>query len=398
MNKDIFKKAFENVKPSEELVNGVLSPQNVPVKTKSKSFSIKRVFCAVAAVCAVLVCGISAAAAAGFINFDTVFGGRISVSDTELASSLVGTVNNFKYKVSDKDYKIDIKGVTGDNTSVLVAAEISRKDGTPVIDCFANPVPPDERQLVPLSQLTKISALDGFGYSMDYHISEEGNIELSMQLYSGGGLDGRKFTFKGGNFYPAGAYIKYERQNETDGVVQTEYVEYRDPVAVPDSSGAVIDLNDILALDLKWEFSFTYRQSDKSKQVKSINAPEERFSLKMKVHMFDPPEDKFYDITAQPSHIEAGSTGGRIDYVYNTDYAFDLAYVTGVTEDNEIYIIMKDGERVRSSFNGGYEKPDGGIQTCSYGLSYWDEDDREIFIDVEDIAAVSINGTVYELN
>lgn len=404
MNEDIFKKVFENVKPSEELVKSVLDIQNVSaVPKKPRRFSCKRILGTAAAVCGVLVCGVTAAGAAGLIDFEAVFGNRVSVSDSELASSLVGTVSNFKYKVSDKDYKIDIKGVTGDDRKVVVIAEILRTDGTPVSDCFANPVSPDEAQLLPLSQVTKVSGLDSFGYSMDYRIGEEGNIELSMELYNSvdheeSGFDGRKMTFKGENFYPAGEYIKYERQNETDEAVQTEHVKYREPVAVPDNSGAVKNINDILALGLKWEFSFTYRQSEKSKQVKSLDVLEESFSLNMRLHMFDPAEDHFYDVTAQPSYIEAGSTGGRIDYVYkDTGYAPNRAYVTGITENNEVYIIMKDGERVKAEFGSGYEMPDGNICTCSCDLIYRDEDDREIFIDVEDITAVSINGTVYEL-
>ncbi|MDE6132864.1 MAG: DUF4179 domain-containing protein [Oscillospiraceae bacterium] len=398
MNKDIFKKAFENVKPSEELVNSVLDVQNVPAEPKkTRRFSCKRILCTAAAVCGVLVCGVTAAGAAGLIDFEAVFGNRITVNDSELAGSLVGIVSDFKYKVSDKDYKIEIKGVTGDDKKVVVIAEILRVDGTPVTDCFVNSVPPDEVQLLPLSQVIKVSLLYGFGYSMDYRVGEEGNIELSMQLY-GSGLDGRKMTFKGENFYPAGAYIQYERQNETDEAVQTEYVKYRDPVAVPDSSGAVIDINDILALDLKWEFSFTYRQSDKSKQVKSLDMPEDSFTLNMKVHTFKLAEDNFYEIIAQPSYIEAGSTGGRIDYVYkDTGYVFNQTYVTDITENNEVYIIMKDGERVKAEFGNGYEKPDGNICTCSYDLTYRDEDDREIFIEGDDITAISINGVVYEL-
>lgn len=401
MNKDVFKKAFENVKPSEELVNSVLDIPNVSAvqkKTKRQSFSGKRIFGTAVAVCAVLVCGISVAAATGLIDFETVFGTQIIVNDSDLASSLMGTVKNFKYKVSDKDYKIEIKGVTGDDKNVVVAAEISRKDGTPVADCFVNPVPPDEKQLLPLSQITKVSSLSCFGYSMDYRINETGNIDLSMQLYDVGGFDGRKMTFKGKNFYPAGAYTKFERQNETDGVVQTEHVIYNENVAVPDSSDAVTDLNEIVALDLKWEFSFTYNQSEKSKQVKSLDTPEDSFTLNMCVHTFKPAEDNFYEITAQPSYIEAGSTGGRIDYVYeNMGFEFDQAYVTGITEDNELYIIMNDGERVKAGFGNGYEQPDDNISTCSYDLRYCDEDNYKIFIDVEDIKAISINGTVYEL-
>lgn len=398
--KENFGKTMERLRTERDIVaSAKIRVAAEAVERPERKISAKRILGTAAAVCGVLVCGVTAAGAAGLIDFDEVFGNRVSVSDSELASSLVGTVKNFKYKVSDKDYKIDIKGVTGDNKKVVVIAEILRTDGTPVTDCFANPVSPDEKQLVTLSQVTKVSSLYGFGYSMGYQIGEEGNIELSMELYNGDGLDGRKMTFKGENFYPAGEYTKYERQNETDEAVQTEHVKYREPVAVPDNSGAVTDINDILALGLKWEFSFTYRQSEKSKQVKSLDAPEESFSLNMNLHMFDPAEDHFYDVTAQPSYIEAGSTGGRIDYVYKyTGYAPNRAYVTGITENNEVYIIMKDGERVKASIGGGYESPEGNISTCSYNLFYWDEDSfTSVFINADDITAISINGTVYEL-
>lgn len=398
--KENFGKTMERLRTERDIVaSAKIRVAAEAVERPERKISAKRILGTAAAVCGVLVCGVTAVGAAGLIDFDEVFGNRVSVSDSELASSLVGTVNNFKYKVSDKDYKIDIKGVTGDGSSVLVAAEILRKDGTPVTDCFANPVPPDERQLVPLSQNADVLTEVPYCYSMDYRVNKSGNIDIFISFGgSDGGMDGSKMIFKGENFYPAGEYIKFERQNEKDEAVQTEHVKYRDPVAVPDNSGAVTDINDILALGLKWEFSFTYRQSDKSKQVKSLDAPEESFSLNMRLHMFDPAEDHFYDVTAQPSYIEAGSTGGRIDYVYkDTGYEPNRAYVTGITENNEVYIIMKDGERIRSSFNGGYESPDGNICTCSYGLTYWDEDDREIFIEADDITAISINGTVYEL-
>lgn len=396
--KENFGKVMERLSAERDFVSS--AKIRAEAERPQRKISARRILCTAAAVCGVLICGVTAACATGIIDFDAVFGNRISVNDSELADSLVGTVKNFKYKVSDKDYKIDIKGVTGDDKRVVVIAEILRTDGTPVIDCFANPVSPDERQLVTLSQVTKVSSLDSFGYGIDYRIGEEGNIKLSAELYNVGGLDGKKMTFKGENFYPAVEYNKYERQNETDGVVQTEYVKYRDPVEVPDNGGAAIDLNDILALDMKWEFSFTYRQSDKSKQVKSLNAPEESFPLNLKVHTVGTKDEFVRKLTAQPSYMEAGSTGGRVDYVYkNTGYVGNLTYVTDVSECNEIYIIMKDGERVEASIGSGCETPEENIITCSYDLFYWDEDSfTSVFINADDIAAISINGTVYELN
>lgn len=401
MNEDIFKKAFENVKPSEELVKSVLDIQNVSaVPKKPRRFSCKRILGTAAAVCGVLVCGVTAAGAAGLIDFEAVFGNRVSVSDSELASSLVGTVNNFKYKVSDKDYKIDIKGVTGDGSSLLVAAEILRKDGTPVADCFANPVPPDERQLVTLSQNADVVTEVPYCYSMDYRVNKSGNIDIFISFGgSDGGMDGSKMLLNGENFYPAGAYIDFKYNNPDEeaaytGYTYTQYGESNENI----SNNVTTDLNDILALDLKWEFSFIYRQSDKSQQVKSLNAPEESFPLNLNVHKVGTKDEFVCKLTAQSSYIEAGSTGGRIDFEYeDKGYDGNLDYSANIHDNNDVYIVMNNGRFVRSSFDGGSVFPDGNICTCSYDLTYWDEDDREIFIEVDDITAVSINGTFYEL-
>lgn len=364
-----------------------------------RKISAKRIFGTAFAVCAFLICGISVAAATGLIDFEAVFGNRITVEDTELANSLVGMVSNFKYKVSDNDYKIEIKGVTGDDKNVVVAAEISRKDGTPVADCFVNPVQPDEKQLLTLSQNTDVIAELPYCYSMDYGINEAGNIELFISL--GGadsGFDGSKMIFNGENFYPAGAYINFKYNNPNE-VSYTEYT-YTQYGESGGNSGNNIpaDINDILALGLKWEFSFTYRQSDKSQQVKSLNAPEESFPFDLNVHKVGTKDEFVCSLTAKPSYIEASSTGGWVDFEYETTgYEGNLDYSVNYEENNEVYIIMSDGRRVHSSFDGGSVFPDGDICRCSFGLTYWDDDDYKIFTDVDDIAAISINGTVYEL-
>lgn len=408
--KENFNKAMEQLSANRDVVSS--AKIRFEAERPQRKMSAKRILGTAAAVCSILVCGVTAAGAAGLIDFDAVFGGRISVNDTELAGSLVGTVENFKYKVSDKDYKIEIKGVTGDSSSVLVAAEILRKDGTPVTDCFTNPVPPDERQLVPFSQNTDIITEVPYCYSMDYRINGAGNIELFIDIggvYDGSGIDGSKMVFKGENFYPAGAYLDFKYNNPKEA----EYTEYAYTQSneaeytytqYGESSGnssnnAPADLNDIPVLGLKWEFSFTYRQSGKSQQVKSLNAPEENFPLNLNVHKVGTKDEFVCNLTAQPSYIEAGSTGGRIDFEHeNTGHYGNLDYSASIHDNNDIYIIMNDGSLVRGSFDGGSVFPDGGICKCSFGITYWDDDDYKIFIEVEDITAISINGTVYELN
>lgn len=407
MNEDIFKKAFENVKPSEELVKSVLDVRNVPAEAKkTRRFSCKRILGIAAAVCGVLVCGVTAAGAAGLIDFEAVFGDYIVVDNSELASSLVGTVNNFKYKVSDDDYKIDIKGVTGSDRSVTVIAEISRVDGEPVIDHFANPVSSDEKLLECLWTERDIF-MTGYSGSSSCYINEAGNIELLEEFEADGTkLSGKKITVEGENFYPSRAYWDFRHENNVDYIKWDNY--NFSGYAQRDENGGItgehiipadVDDSGVIAIDLEWKFSFKYKASDKSAKVKSQTAPEESFTLNQNVYNIHDTSDTFIcEVTATPTYIEAGSTGGIIDFDYEmTEYDNSIDYTINFFDDNEVYIILVDGKRVRGDFGGGSQKPDGNIYKCSYRITYCDENDNKMFVNADDIEAISINGTVYEL-
>lgn len=402
---------MNNIKEKIGNALGMLSPDKdlvseakIRAAAERRKIPAKRIFGTAAAVCGILICGVTAAAATGLIDFDTVFGNRIIVKDSDLASSLVGAVKKFKYKVSDKDYKIEIKGVTGDDRNVLVAAEILRTDGEPVIDHFINPIQPDENQLLTLSEETEVFTKFPYSYSMDYRVNKAGNIELFIDLGSPDSVDGKKMSFKGENFYPAGDYIAFKYNNKTNvnnnenEEIFTEYTQYGESGETKRDNNAPADISDILALDLKWEFSFTYKASDKSHEVKSLNAPEGSFPLNMNVHKLGSEEEFVLKLIAQPTYMEAGSTGGRVDFEYEaTGYLGNLDYSTSVFENNEVYIIMSDGRRVHSIFGGGRLWAEDDIEKCSYEIIYRDENGYKIFINADDITAISINGTVYEL-
>lgn len=407
--KENFNKAMEQLSTDRDVVSSAkIRAEAETAGRPQRKMSAKRILGTAAAVCGVLICGVTAAGAAGLIDFDAVFGGRISVNDTELASSLVSTVNNFKYKVSDKDYKIEIKGVTGDDKNVLAIAEISRVDGTPVIDCFVNPT--DEGQLVPLWENADIpDNMRASGYSIDHRVNKEGNIEIYIDFGSVGGIDGKTIAYKGKNFYPAGAYHKFKSEKNVEYLrpksesVYTGYAQYDENGEIKSESITPADVDDsgVIALDMEYEFSFTYTASDKSQQVKSLDAPEESFPFILDVRRLKTKEDFVIELTAQPSYIEVGSTGGRIDFKYeDTGYENDLNYYVNDYENAEIYIILKNGERIYGKFSTGVGYPDDdGTYKCSYNISYWDENSyTSVFTDVENITAVSVNGVVYELN
>ena len=416
MNEDIFKKAFENVKPSEELVNSVLDIPNVsavPKKTKRQGFYHKPRLGAVIAACVVFVIGVTAAAAE-FIDFNAVFGKYITVEDTELANSLIGTVSKFKYKVSDNDYKIAIKGAMGSDGEIVAFAEISRKDGVPVVDHFVNPVDDDdiEQGLDNLWSNINAENFDSFSGGYGSYINEDGNIEICTQFEGTRNSKDKKITVKGENFYPRDDYWDFckqqgvyymEREDVFKGYVQ-EASTYDNviPADVDDSS--------VLLLDLEWEFSFVFKASEKSNEIKSQEAPEENFVYRQKVSKHELQEDGsrisigeafVYERTAVPSYIEVGSTGGRIEFVYEAteydDFSPDSNYSL-IKFNNELYIILRDGSRINADLDSGINKPNGNIIECSYNISYLDENGEKTYVDVDNITAISINGTVYELN
>lgn len=416
MNKDIFKKAFENVKPSEELLKSVLDVQNVPaVPKKTRRVSCKRILGTAAAVCGLLICGITAAAVTGLIDFEAVFGDFIVVKDSELANSLVGKVKNFKYKVSDSDYKIEIKGVTGTDRSMLGIAEISRVDGTPVIDHFINPT--DERVLAAFWEHTDFNGSGGFGSG----INDEGNIEFHFDISNDSSLIGKKFKVESKNFYPNEAYFNFMMDNNIS------YMEYRDfsgYVQTPENGyvdhhnfvPADVDDSGIIALELEWGFSFTYKPSEAALKTKVCLDPEEDFVLYQYSMKLIPNEnddggrhtdhDSRVDLetAANCTHIEVGPMNGHIKFEYELSEYHQQNFIddhtTNMDDDKNIFfLIMSDGGTIPVEFGAGTGSGGGKskIFECDYELVYPDENGKKEIIETENVTAISINGTVYDL-
>lgn len=422
MNEDIFKKAFENVKPSEELVKSVLDVRNVPAEAKkTRRFSCKRILCIAAAVCGVLVCGVTAAAAAGVIDFEAIFGDYIVVKNSDLANSLVGKVKNFKYKVSDSDYKIEIKGVTGSDKSLMGFAEISRVDGTPVADHFINPVCENSLGGKGLAPLWEHPGMGTLGASGGYgsYVNDEGNIEFYFDISCDHSLIGKKFKVESKNFYPDEAYLNFKRENNI------HYMEWRDfsgyvkadegwSASYDDIIPADVDDSGVIALELEWEFSFTYKPSEAALKTKVCLDPEEDFVLyqySMKLipnedggRHTDPESRVDLETTANCTQIEVGPMNGRIKFEYElTEYhqgSFIDDYTTNMDNDKNIFfLITSDGETIPAEFSSGTGSGGGKskIFECDYEITYPDENDKEMIIETENVTAISINGTVYDL-
>lgn len=424
MNKDVFKKAFENVKPSEELVNSVLDIPNVsavPKKTRRRSFFRKYRRAAVIAFCGLMVCGCTAAAT-NVINFKELFGGRFFAGDNEFADSLVGTVKDFSYKVSDEDYKISVKGITGNDSGYFAVAEISRVDGEPVADHFANPM-----EILPETEnyknyLNLSWTEQDFGdlrvlAGVDAYVNSEKNIEMYISLPPTSFQSSDKVIIRGEDFFPSYKYWDFMEKNNV------VYVRYQEPEfsgyvyhkwGEESGSSSVdfvpVDFDDssIIALDLEWEISFTpvaSKNADKGKKAKKYD---EDFVYLLDVYERGDFENIIaeYEWVITPVSIDVTPLGTDIEYTFpkfQGEYAdFDKYNLSETNLNNEIFLILKDGSTVKSwvGRNGfSINDSDTGYNGTMH-IVYRDftvENSKEAVINVKDVKAISINGTVYDL-
>lgn len=424
MNEDIIKKAFENVKPSEELVNSVLDVRNVPCKAKRQSFSVKRVFCAVAAVCAVFACGMTAAAVTGVINFKELFASYFSADDDEFANSLVGTVKNFSYKVSDEEYKIEVKGITGTEEGLFVVAEICRADGEPAADHFANPMEltfnPENKNYISPNWIECGTNGDFLPVSYDSYVNSAKNIEIYAALRQSQFETGESVTVRGENFYPSYKYWDFMKKNdvmyvryeepEFSGYIYCDWGSENNNTSNADFTPVDFDDSSIIALDLEWEFTFTPVPSKRAEKSKSAKKFDKDFVYLENVYdknNYDPNNAiAEYERVLTPTSIEVKPMGTYIKFTFpmpDGEYDdYDKYTVSSDNINNKISIIFKDGSTIAASVSEwGFGINDSGTgYSGNMTITYRDftvENTKPAVIDVKDVKAISINGTVYEL-
>lgn len=421
MNDDIIKKAFENVKPSEELVNSVLDVRNVPAvtkKAKRRRFFKTYRRAVIIAFCGLMVCGCTAAAT-NYIKFGSLFGETFSAADSEFANSLVGTARDFSYKVSDEDYIISLKGITGNDGGFFAVVEISRVDGEPVADHFANPMElfADSKNYLNLSWTEQDfgdwRALAG----VDAYVNSEKNIEMYISLPPTSFQSNDKVIIRGEDFFPTYKYWDFMRKNNVFYVRYQEpefsgyvYQDWEKDEGTSNADFVPVDFDDssIIALDLEWEISFTPVASKNAEKGKKSKKYDEDFVYLLDVYEHGDFENVVaeYKRIITPVSIDVTPLGTDIEYTFpmpGSEYDdLDKYSISETNINNEIFLILKDGSTVKSSVerNGFSINADETGYNGTMHIVYRDftvENSKQTVVDVKDVTAISINGTVYEL-
>lgn len=412
------KSAFSSAVPSDELTDRLMKA----APKKKHRFSALRIIAASAAACAMIGVG---AYAVSEISFDDVFGDYVRVDDNELADSLIGTVTDFKYKVSDEDYAIRILGAAGDSHNMMLKAEIYRVDGEPVRDYFINL--PDENcnGISTLSEKHRTEFTNGGRGSHSTEFTEEGNVLLTYKLSYDSNIKGKTFEASGSDLYsdkPMWDFLS-EYQIGTRG----ENEKYCIDIETGEEMEFADD--DIIGIRLDWSFSLRFDPSDKADAKKICAEPSQEFTYDYSQsviswneegegHQIDSIDNTLHCI---PSAIEFTSVGGRIEYEY--PYTFDYnSYVQEnypdqeVTLDaggiisgfssNEMYLIRNDGSHISVRSDGGSSSVSGDICSVIVDLIYEEptgesnelgEIYEQIYTNISDVKAFYINGVTYEL-
>lgn len=362
---------YDSITPESsdaEFLKGVLRKAE-NMDTINKKRTSKRPVLIACAAALTLCVGVTAAGAAGLIDFAELFGGRLAVADNERASVLLAEVSGQHFEISSDDYNVELKGVVGDDTAVIGRIEITRKDGKPVSDDFIN-APSTEMttdwfyglnktQLIPSEYY--VNALGSYSSSsmrtLSIIVNESGNLDIYFDVHRiGGGVDGEKFVIMLKNLYTV----------DESGVKKPVFPEeiWVDFNYLP-SEVALAEKTLLLSDAAFGDVIFISSDTDVA-----VNAPEDMQSGEVRC--------TFSSISANIS----SESRGMLYSLYSTDI------------NSDIELIGADGSVIART---GYKVIGGNAETDYYELYYYNEDGVRTAVNIEDVVKVRINGTDYDL-
>lgn len=419
MNKE-YTGFFDRITPessSEEFLRGVLRKAEKMENNKKRSFG-KRPIIIAAAAAATLSVGVSAAAATGLLSFNNIFGSVITAESETMADNLISEPKGFRFAVSDEDYTIVPKGVTGGTQDFIAAFDIVRTDGQPVSDFLFTQ--PESGRLAIVNEtwvqidepLNYAGGLDAF----DVTFNEDGNISVVVAMHYSIDITGETVRIFGSDLYELDKLLEFQDSSamHTDFIDDNgEYI-YRydmesgrvyDSGFLTDNEYKLINLeqSDILLHELDWSVEFEYTQAISSLKAADLSRP---FTDAVQVDLAidELPRDQFPDATetveveAVVQDIDITSVMGSITYKLGEELLKYPAGKSMVFSEPQVELITDSGGRIKAEFNGSscYEDADG-LWLYQLSVKFCDNDGSRIAVDLSEISAVSINDVVYEL-
>lgn len=350
MKEDITR-LFDKITPirsdDEIIANVIGKAENMEEKNTKKSKGLRKPLIAACAAVTVLAVGVTAAAT-GLIDFNALFGGRISAHNENVNDALLAKVSDVVINSDSDEYTLELGGVISTGNFLAGSFDIVRTDDTPVVDHMYTPEM--EGRFDSNEWWTSLYDADGNsvdaapGDSLEHYlgfvINDEGNISCNFHFNSKELVslaEKAEFTF-------SADWLKHEG-----------------------------------ARPINMTLAFDYEASDEALRTKSIVADGKTIPLET--------------TTAKVIDSKFGCLSGTFTLEYelhNEDYNFD--YPTA--------LILNDGTEMPICLCSltSYQYTDLGIGVETINFVYSSELDGNITaFDIDDIKGITMNGTVFDL-
>lgn len=389
---------------SEEFKDTIMRKAENMKKTQNNTVRRPKNKLLIAAAAAVLTVGVGTAAfASGLIDFNRVFGNVITAENSAGAEQLVSGAEDFRYHVSDEDYIVIPKGVTGTEKSVVAAFEIARKDGAPFTDYLL--YQPEETRLWSTfhssADLDDIRSYSSGTDAFDISINENGNLSVIANYTASTDLTGRTIRIRCADLYEYMDLLYFVEENNvhnwfTEDIHATDSCTPCDAEFFTDGYNAVFtDTSDIVLHELDWIVEFVYSPSAAAASCLTADDISAGFT-----------ETAFID---NNERLELPCIVKRIDVNaigVTLVYKWDMSAAPNISEseltsalDMDVQLITHDGERISTQFTFGSGEPDeNGSYNNLVSMNIVDDNNNRIAVDLNDIAAISINDVEYTLS
>lgn len=401
---------FDGVAPAagdKEFLEGVLRKAENMNENKKK-LNTRPVIIAAAAVAALSV-GVTAAATTGLIDFNKIFDGLISADDETLGGNLVSEMTDFRYEVSDPDYIIVPNGVTGTASNICVSFDIEREDRKPVMD-FMLRSGSGKKLVTAMDYNVVTDHTQSFGSGLDDYsvvVNDEGDLTVMLSLTCSIPVDECTVRIMGSDLFDEKELIRFREDNnaheifvDADGqpiyhgrdistlLHDTVLYEYGT------NERKDIDLSSINYFELDWGVEFVYTPNENAMQT--LTAVDVAQPYMEPVTAWD--ESGMLDaseIECTVKSIEVSGTGGFIEY--DRDSAYEELYnedkICSEFDKYDIFLLTDSGKQIRAEFELGT----GAGTSQKFLFTYVDSKGERIAVDIGTVAAISVNGVVYEL-
>ncbi len=355
MNKE-YKDYFNSIAPAtgdSEFLDRVLRKAEA-MENNKKHINFKKPLIAACAAVAALGVGVSAAAATGLIDLSSIFAGKVIAHNNTIGENILANVDDFSFATNDEDYTMSLDGVTGTESSIVGSFTIRKTDGTAIYK--------------PSTTIEPLNWGNTSDASIPQYESSGSSHHMSMTVDENGNINGFFELITTNNVDIIGSTVVFNFDGITNGVA---------------------------TLPLAMSGSFTYNPNATSTETVKITDTDRQYTQTMRLG--DEKADVTYDI------IDSDFTciGGYINVNYSLPSAptKDNIWITDY-DDQSVTIILNNNTEVSAIISStmGSRNYLTNISTDTLYIEYRDEALAPITaVNTADIAAVRINGTVFDI-